>query len=52
MGRPYSEDLRVRVDQRVEAGYSVREVAETFAVGVARVANGSSPKRHMAVGGR
>ena len=30
MVRPYSEDLRSRVVRRVEAGHSVRDVAETF----------------------
>ena len=45
MGRPYSEDLRIRVVQRVEAGYPVREVAETFAVSVASVVKWSQRKR-------
>ena len=46
MARPYSEDLRVRVVGRVEAGYAVREVAETFGVSVASVVKWSQRKRH------
>jgi transposase len=45
MTRPYSEDLRVRVVRRVEAGHSVREVAETFGVSVASVVKWSQRKR-------
>jgi transposase len=45
MVRPYSEDLRARVVGRVEAGYSVREVAATFAVSVASVVMWSRRKR-------
>jgi len=37
MARPYSLDLRERVVARVEAGRSVREVAETFGVSAASV---------------
>lgn len=43
--KPYSEDLRVRVVGRVEAGYSVREVAATFGVSVASVVKWSQRKR-------
>jgi|SRR5580693_5651393 transposase len=58
MARPYSEDLRVRVVRRVEAGHSVREVAETFDVSVASVVKWSQRKRQtgsaaaMAMGNR
>jgi transposase len=58
MARPYSEDLRVRVVRRVEAGHSVREVAETFDVSVASVVKWSQRKRRtgsaaaMAMGNR
>jgi len=58
MARPYSEDLRVRVVRRVEAGHSVREVAETFEVSVASVVKWSQRKRRtgsaaaMAMGNR
>ena len=45
MTRPYSEDLRIRVVRRVEAGYAVREVAETFGVSVASVVKWSQRKR-------
>ena len=45
MARPYSEDLRVRVVGRVEAGYAVRAVAETFGVSVASVVKWSQRKR-------
>jgi transposase len=43
--RPYSEDLRVRVVGRVEAGYPVREVAATFGVSVSSVVKWSQRKR-------
>src|ERR1700722_9883983 len=43
--RPLSEDLRKRVVRRVEAGYSVRAVAETFGVSVASVVRWSQRKR-------
>jgi transposase len=45
MVRPLSEDLRRRVVRRVEAGHSVREVAETFGVSVASVVRWSQLKR-------
>ena len=45
MVRPYSEDLRIRVVGRVEAGHSVREVAKTFGVSVASVVKWSQRKR-------
>jgi transposase len=45
MVRPLSEDLRKRVVRRVEAGYSVREVAETFGVSPASVVRWSQRKR-------
>ena len=45
MARPYSEDLRVRVVARVEAGHSVREVAGTFGVSAASVVRWSQRKR-------
>lgn len=45
MTRAYSEDLRIRVVRRVEAGYPVREVAETFGVSVASVVKWSQRKR-------
>ncbi len=45
MVRPLSEDLRRRVVRRVEAGHSVREVAETFGVSVASVVRWSQRKR-------
>jgi transposase len=45
MVKPYSEDLRVRVVGRVEAGYPVREVAETFGVSVSSVVKWSQRKR-------
>lgn len=45
MVRPLSEDLRRRVVRRVEAGRSVREVAETFGVSVASVVRWSQRKR-------
>jgi transposase len=43
--RPYSEDLRLRVVRRVEAGHSVRAVAETFGISVASVVKWSQRKR-------
>ena len=43
--RPYSLDLRERAVRRVEAGHSVREVAETFGVSVASVVKWSQRKR-------
>jgi transposase len=43
--RPYSEDLRQRAVRRVEAGYSVRDVAETFGISVASVVKWSQRKR-------
>jgi len=45
MVRPYSLDLRERAVRRVEAGYPVREVAETFGVSVASVVKWSQRKR-------
>jgi len=45
MVRPLSEDLRKRVVRRVEAGHSVREVAEAFGVSVASVVRWSQRKR-------
>ena len=45
MARPYSEDLRVRVVARVEAGHSVRDVASTFGVSAASVVRWSQRKR-------
>ena len=45
MVRPYSEDLRSRVVRRVEAGYSVRDVAQTFGISVASVVRWSQRKR-------
>jgi transposase len=45
MVKPYSEDLRIRVVRRVEAGHSVREVAETFGVSVSSVVKWSQRKR-------
>jgi transposase len=45
MVRPLSEDLRRRVVGRVEAGHSVREVAETFGVSAASVVRWSQRKR-------
>jgi transposase len=45
MVKPYSEDLRVRVVGRVEAGHPVREVAETFGVSVSSVVKWSQRKR-------
>ena len=45
MVRPYSEDLRIRVVWRVDAGRSVREVAKTFGVSVASVVKWSQRKR-------
>jgi transposase len=45
MVKPYSEDLRVRVVGRVEAGRPVREVAETFGVSVSSVVKWSQRKR-------
>ena len=45
MVRPLSEDLRRRVVRRVEAGHSVREVAETFGVSAASVVRWSQLKR-------
>jgi transposase len=45
MVRPLSEDLRRRVVRRVEAGHSVREVAEVFGVSVASVVRWSQLKR-------
>jgi transposase len=45
MVKPYSEDLRIRVVGRVEAGYPVREVAKTFGVSVASVVKWSQRKR-------
>jgi transposase len=43
--RPYSLDLRERAVRRVEAGHSVREVAETFGVSVASIVKWSQRKR-------
>jgi len=43
--RPYSQDLRDRVVRRVEAGNSVREVAQVFGVSVASVVKWSQRKR-------
>ena len=45
MVKPYSEDLRIRVVGRVEAGHPVREVAETFGVSASSVGKGSQRKR-------
>jgi transposase len=45
MVRPLSEDLRRRVVRRVEAGHSVRAVAEVFGVSVASVVRWSQRKR-------
>jgi transposase len=45
MVRPYSLDLRERVVQRLVAGHSVRDVAETFGVSVASVVKWSQRKR-------
>ena len=45
MVRPYSEDLRIRVVGRVDAGHAVREVAKTFGVSVASVVKWSQRKR-------
>jgi putative transposase len=45
MARPYSEDLRVRVVRRVEAGYAVREVAATLGVSAASVVRWSQRQR-------
>jgi transposase len=45
MVKPYSEDLRVRVVGRVEAGHPVREVAQTFGVSVSSVVKWSQRKR-------
>ena len=46
MVKPYSEDLRIRVVERVEAGHHpVREVAETFGVSVSSVVKWSQRKR-------
>ena len=45
MVRPLSGDLRRRVVRRVEAGHSVREVAETFGVSAASVVRWSQLKR-------
>jgi transposase len=45
MVKPYSEDLRVRVVGRVEAGHPVRAVAETFGVSVSSVVKWSQRKR-------
>lgn len=45
MVRPYSLDLRERVVGRVEAGHTVREVAETFGVSVSSVVKWSQRKR-------
>ncbi len=45
MVRPLSEDLRRRVVRRVEAGHSVREVAETFGVSTASVVRWSQLQR-------
>jgi transposase len=45
MVKPYSEDLRIRVVGRVEAGRPVREVAETFGVSVSSVVKWSQRKR-------
>ena len=42
MVRALSEDLRNRAVRRVEAGHSVREVAETFGVSAASVVRWSS----------
>lgn len=45
MVKPYSEDLRIRVVGRVEAGHPVREVAGTFGVSVSSVVKWSQRKR-------
>jgi len=45
MVKPYSEDLRIRVVGRVEAGHPVREVAATFGVSVSSVVKWSQRKR-------
>lgn len=45
MVKPYSLDLRERVVRRVEAGHSVREVADVFGVSVASVVKWSQRKR-------
>lgn len=45
MVRPYSLDLRERVVRRVEAGYSVRDVAATFGVSAASVVRWSQRQR-------
>ena len=45
MVKPYSQDLRERVVRRVEAGYTVREVAETFGVSVSSVVKWSQRRR-------
>ena len=45
MVKPYSEDLRIRVVGRVEAGRPVREVAETFGVSASSVVKWSQRKR-------
>ena len=45
MVRPLSEDLRRRVVRRVEAGHSVREVAEVFGVSIASVVRWSQRQR-------
>jgi transposase len=45
MVKPYSEDLRIRVVGRVEAGHPVRAVAETFGVSVSSVVKWSQRKR-------
>ena len=45
MVKPYSEDLRIRVVGRVEAGHPVREVAETFGVSASSVVKWSQRKR-------
>lgn len=47
MVKPYSLDLRERVVRRVEAGHSVREVAEVFGVSVSSVVKWSQRKRRM-----
>lgn len=45
MVKPYSLDLRERVVRRVEAGHTVREVAETFGVSVSSVVKWSQRQR-------
>jgi len=51
MVKPYSLDLRERVARRVEAGHTVREVAETFGVSVSSVVKWSQRKRQTGSAG-